>query len=177
MQQQTLVSQCPQRVPGDEGSLSDNPGCQLYFAKQGRHTPTASFPMGTQPVGLSSSVVGCACWGAPRAVRGLVSPSVLHLQPLCTGDCGTASLGPRLQHLLRQRRAGRSQAAINLSALLSSLCYAAVPGDWKSLRTSCPISWDTTCRQLKPSHLLAGFPAENWNFVKMKVSLQSTSNM
>lgn len=59
----------------------------------GSHVPTANFPMDTPAVGLSSSV-GCACWGAQRAAQGLMFPSQLHPQPLCTSGCITTLLGP-----------------------------------------------------------------------------------
>lgn len=42
----------------------------------------------------------------------------------------------------------------SLSEVLSSPCYVAVRGDWESLRTSCPISWDTMCRKMKLSFWL-----------------------
>lgn len=49
----------------------------------------------------------------------------------------------------------------DLSEFLSSLCYAAVPGGWKSLEDKLSHLLGHDVQELKPSHILAGFLAEN----------------
>lgn len=55
----------------------------------------------------------------------------------------------------------------SLSEVLSSPCCTAVRGDWESLRTSYPISWDMMCRKMKPSF---------WLVFQQKIGMLSKCN-
>lgn len=165
VQWQPLVSQCPQRVPGDKGSESDSPGCQLWHP-----CPNRSFPVDTPAVGLSSSV-GCVCWGAQRASQGLMFPSQSAPVTASPRYWAWVLVSSKVKMCRNPPVSDRSPQAPFQPLLWSSPRRLEVPKD----KLSHLLGHNVQAVETQPP--LGWLCSTKLGFIKMKVSLQSISNM